>query len=47
MHNDGSENIFIHPRGTIDKDDTRISQAQEELLDKDSTIVPQLWRGVT
>ena len=32
---DGSENIFVHPRGMIDKDDTGISQAQEELPDKD------------
>ena len=47
MHNDGYENIFVHPRGTIDKDGTGINQAQEELPNKDSTIIPQLWRGVT
>ena len=43
----GPENIFVHHRRTIIKDDTGINQALEELPNKDSTIVPQLWRGVT
>ena len=44
---DGPENIFVHHRRTIIKDDTGINQAREELPDKDSTTVPQLLQGVT
>ena len=41
MMNDGPENILVHPRRTINKDDAEVSPAQEELPDKDSTVVPQ------
>ena len=38
---DGPENILVHPRRTINKDDAEVSLAQEELPDKDSTVVSQ------
>ena len=38
---DGPGNILVHPRRTIKNDDTDVSPAQEELPDKDSTVVPQ------
>ena len=36
----GPGNI-LHPRRTINNNDADVSPAQEELPDKDSTVIPQ------
>ena len=37
----GPGNILVHPRRTINNNDADVSPAQEELPDKDSTVIPQ------
>ena len=36
---DGPENILVHQRRMINKDDVEVSPAQEKLLEEDSTVV--------